>query len=338
MSPEEKKETHQVAPGGIKSLRTYESDVAEALGQNNVTVARIAIAENQKQTTNIPTQQAPQSTTTPTPEQPKEPQAIPLVKPVEPPMTVRPPEIIRNSTPEEPHHFNKNILMFFVGVLFISAGIFGGYYFYTKSPLAPAPQTATPRGGYRGILTSNTQKKVFLGSLIGKRLEEVLAFEKTQAKLAPGQVLEVYFVKGTEGEPYLITPEEFISLSTTQSPESVRTSLGERFMFGFHETTQGTEPFIVLKSKFFQNTFTGMLKWEPIMFDDMKSWFATNVQGGTVFEDKIVKNKDVRVLKNGNGTIVLLYSFLDRENLVITTNEATFLEILDRFEKQTYVR
>lgn len=62
--------------------------------------------------------------------------------------------------------------------------------------------------------------------------------------------------------------------------------------------------------------------------------FATN----NIFEDKIIRSKDVRVLKNTAGKIILLYSFLDQKNLVITTNERTFGELLDRFFSSQIVR
>lgn len=321
MSPEEKKETHQVGLGGIKSLRTYETDVAEALGQNNVTVAKMAIAENaQKATEEIVTQTV---ATPPSPEKP--------------PMIVKAPEVISNA-PIVEHSTSRNTILFFMSVILIAGGSIAGYYFYSKSPLAPAILQIQQKGTYRGILASNTQKKIFLGSLIGKRLEEVLAYEKTQVKLEPGQVIELYFVKGTDSEPFLITPAEFVSLSTTQAPDAIKNSLADRFMFGFHKTDVNLESFVVLKTNFFQNIFTGMLRWEPILFDDMKSWFASQASGGTVFEDKVIKNKDVRLLRNTEGIVTLLYGFLDKETLVIATGEATFLEILDRFEKQTYVR
>lgn len=319
MSPEEKKETHQVGLGGIKSLRTYETDVAEALGQNNVTVAKIAIAENAQKATDA----APVVQTTPTTQTP--------------PVVVKVPEVISNA-PIVEHPVRKNTILFFLSVILIAGGGMVGFYLYSKSPLAPAAILIPQKGGYRGLLTSNTQKKIFLGSLLGKRLEEVLAYEKTQAKLEPGQVLELYFVKGTEAEPFLITPAEFLNLSTTQSPESIPSSLADRFMLGFHKTDTSLESFIVFKTNFFQNIFTGMLRWEPIVFDDLKSWFTSQATGGTNFEDKVIKNKDVRLVRNAEGAVALLYGFLDKETLVIATSEATFLEVLDRFEKQTYVR
>jgi hypothetical protein len=330
-----KKELNQVGIGGIKSLRTFQSDVAEALGKNNVTVASIAIAENARKANNeapIVKEQPIQITQTNT----RDTISIPVEKP-KPVLTIKPPQVISNN-PEPVTHRTRSVLLTFLSLILVAGGIFGGLYFYSRSPLSNITPVLPQKGAYRGILASNTQKKVLLGTLLDKRIEEVLAYERTQAKLEQGQISELYFIKGNQDEPFLITAEEFLSLSTTRSPEAVRRSLLTNFMFGFHRNSISTEPYLVLKTEFFQNTFTGMLKWEPEILADTKVWLSSETSDAKIFEDKVLKNKDIRILRDTNQKIILIYGFLDKETLVITTNEDTFLEIMDRFEKQTYVR
>lgn len=327
-----KKELNQVGVGGIKSLRTFQSDVAEALGQNNTTVTKMVIAENVRKANN----DAPVATPNPT-----KPATAPAeTEKIVPPMTIKAPEVVTNGPAPESHPTaTRNVLLTLASLLLVAGGIYGGLYFYSQSPVAnTSKQVAPKKNGYVGLLSSNIQKRIILGTLVDKRLEDVLAYEKKEAKLDPGQISELYFIKGEGSEQFLLSAEEFISLSTTKSPEAVRRSLLERFMFGFHNTGTSIEPYIVLKTEFFQNTFTGMLKWEPEMFEDIKAWFSDKTLSAQSFTDKILKNKDIRELKDNAGNTVILYGFLDKETLVITTNEATFLEVLDRFEKQTYVR
>jgi hypothetical protein len=309
-----KKELNQIGVGGIKSLRTFQGDVAEALGKNNTTVTKMVIAENVRKANN----EAPITPDTP---------------------ALKVPEVVSNGPEPVYHSGTKNVVLTFASLLLVAGGIYGGIYFYSQSPLAGinTPQ-ALQKGGYTGLLSSNIQKKIVLGTLIDKRLEDVLAYEKTQAKLDDGQISELYFIKGTESEPFLITSEEFLNLSTNKSPEAVRRSLLPRFMYGFHKNSTSIEPYLVLKTEFFQNTFTGMLKWEPEILDDTKAWLSDKPLSAQNFTDRIFKNKDIRELKDNAGNILLMYGFFDKETLVITTNEETFLEILDRFEKQTYVR
>lgn len=50
----------------------------------------------------------------------------------------------------------------------------------------------------------------------------------------------------------------------------------------------------------------------------------------TDFVDQVVENHDARVLLNSQGDILLLWTFLDRNTVVITTNEATLREVIRR--------
>ena len=56
------------------------------------------------------------------------------------------------------------------------------------------------------------------------------------------------------------------------------------------------------------------------------------------FEDRIIKNKDVREFRTETGTVLFLYSFIDNNHLIVTPNEATLVEVLNRLEKQSFIR
>ncbi len=56
------------------------------------------------------------------------------------------------------------------------------------------------------------------------------------------------------------------------------------------------------------------------------------------FQDRIVKNKDVREFVTSDGTILFLYSFIDNSKLVIAPDEDTLSAIISRLEKQAFVR
>ncbi|MBP6858565.1 MAG: hypothetical protein KBC33_01900 [Candidatus Pacebacteria bacterium] len=56
------------------------------------------------------------------------------------------------------------------------------------------------------------------------------------------------------------------------------------------------------------------------------------------FEDRIIKNKDVRAFRIENGTILFLYSFIDNTHLALASDEATLIEVLTRLERQAQIR
>jgi len=50
----------------------------------------------------------------------------------------------------------------------------------------------------------------------------------------------------------------------------------------------------------------------------------------TGFVDKIVENRDTRAVLNDAGDLLLLWTFLGRNSIVITTNEYTLREVVSR--------
>jgi hypothetical protein len=55
------------------------------------------------------------------------------------------------------------------------------------------------------------------------------------------------------------------------------------------------------------------------------------------FIDQIVENHDARVMLNQYGDILLLWTFLDRSTIVITTNEATLREVISRISQANII-
>ena len=56
------------------------------------------------------------------------------------------------------------------------------------------------------------------------------------------------------------------------------------------------------------------------------------------FQDRIIRNKDVRAFILSDGNTLFLYSFIDNSHLVVTNNEKALYEILTRLEKQAFIR
>ena len=61
-----------------------------------------------------------------------------------------------------------------------------------------------------------------------------------------------------------------------------------------------------------------------------------NIQGS--WRDGVIENKDVRAFYQPDETMLILYSFVDNNTIVITTDENALAEIINRLEKQTFTR
>lgn len=323
-SPSQKKELNQIGVGGIRSLRTLEGDIAEALKNQNINVTKINIAENAR------AEEQKNQIETPA-NQPNISKQAMLVRPI------KAPEVVKNNI--DVKSTAKNSALFFFTLIFIGAGFYGLYYFYKKSPL-PFIEGNVPvqTNNYRSLIFSDSREDLFFTSLIGINIRDILKEKKESPISKEESVVEVLIGKGNEDDKTVISGEEFISITTENAPESVSRSLRNRFMYGFYEKDATRKPFLVMTTDLFQNLFSGTLKWEPAMRADFSSWFMDDVAVANSFIDKIYKNRDLRVLNDNNGNIVLLYTFLDKDTLIMTTGLDTLDEIIDRYEKQTYTR
>ena len=62
------------------------------------------------------------------------------------------------------------------------------------------------------------------------------------------------------------------------------------------------------------------------------------IEINTSFEDITIKNKDARILKNNRNDTVLLYSFLDKNTLLITSSESVFQDLANRLISKAFLR
>jgi hypothetical protein len=77
-----------------------------------------------------------------------------------------------------------------------------------------------------------------------------------------------------------------------------------------------------------------MLKWEKTMAQDLGGLFEIPADTGTsteIFLDEALRNKDLRILQDNGGKTILLYSFIDKQTLLITKNENVFNAILAKY-------
>lgn len=129
-----------------------------------------------------------------------------------------------------------------------------------------------------------------------------------------------YFVDPTtESE---LPPRALLDILDLRAPGSMLRTIDDSLMFGTYIEGQNA-PFLVLKVKNFEDALGGMLLFEPSINSDLAPLFGENLerigQKGA-FRDEVVRGIDARSLYDDFGNMVLIYAFLDRETLVITTS------------------
>lgn len=148
-----------------------------------------------------------------------------------------------------------------------------------------------------------------------------------------------------------LSAQEFMTLLAPNVPPVLARALKPDYLLGVH-VYNGNEAFVLFNVYSYEEAYSGMLAWEPFMQRDLAPLFnyapspripeqgvatsSTNPKNQflqTGFVDKIVENHDARVLQTEYGDIYLLWTFLDRNTLVVTTNDATLREIISRLKQ-----
>ncbi len=290
-----------------KALRTYEGDVAEFMSHRRTSVASIAIAENAKR------------------EKEKG-------------------EIAQNdsvvATPEK-NHGTKKILIVIVSFVFIIAGITGAYYLYSQSVLAP--QTVIVQKSLKNIslIPSDSWVDITIDNLTPLQIISRVKSEISKSQ-SPNTLKEIILTGRNNEQSVRVNSVEMIKIMGIDAPDILARSLASSWMLGEYSDANGNKDvFIVATHNFFQNAFAGMLAWENVMADDLKQFFGSTQPDSRLsghFTDGIIKNKDAREFRTETGNVLFLYSFIDNTKLIITSREATLVEIISRLEQQAFIR
>ncbi|MDP2593118.1 MAG: hypothetical protein Q8P52_00500 [bacterium] len=281
---------------GPSPLRTYKGDIAELIKNENTSLSDIAIAEQKR---------AAES-------------------------TVQKPDRV----------YHSKMWVFLAVILIMVSGAAAGTFFIVSKD-RKVPETGVQNVFPRQLLSADSNKTLDLSNMSRRQMLESLKKVRDETSITLNKVLAIY-PPVSDGR-ISFKASYFISNFAPHSPEDVARSVADNFVIGFHSFKKN-EPFLILKTTSYLNTFAGMLAWERYLEDDMGDFFifperrddrvATTskalVESSSGWSDKIIKNRDTRVLKNGLGEIVMLYAFTDNQTLVITTTPETLEEVTKR--------
>lgn len=218
----------------------------------------------------------------------------------------------------------RNKIFVLIGSLLLILGIttvVSIYYFKSTETVATANQN-------KAIIGFTEEKIMPTANSTQSELLSNILKEKQAFKLPVNSVLYLN-TADEKGSPLNI--KSLIELLFSRIPAELGRTLDPKYMLGIY-SFDTNEPFIILTESDFGISYSGMLKWEETMVSDFASLFA--IPSGiniTTFEDEALKNKDLRVVKDANRKTFLLYSFLDKNTILITTNEKIFSAILGKY-------
>ena len=281
----------------ISSIRTLHSDIANSVKTQQTSLASIAVAESEKRARTG----APLTPTKPT---------------------------------NKKKYFRFALIGF--GALLLLGGIgaliavvafqFGGgtvtpqgeqpLIFVNESVSVPLPETR-----FGTIDTLNTTKKTEVGLSLG----HIERFNLTSV-----------------GTTTPLSLDSFISRLVTNIPSGLLRVLTGRYVLGIHSLAENEFVFLI-EVEDQDAGFANMLKWEKDIAGDLPFLLRETTQATrtastsadvftnkTTFRDRVIENRDVRVLLDANGDIRLGYSFPRPDILILANNENSFIELFGR--------
>ncbi|MBC8465355.1 MAG: hypothetical protein H8D63_03235 [Parcubacteria group bacterium] len=277
----------------LKSLRTFESDIAAAMKGEKTSMVQMVLAEHNVK---------------------KEKEEI-VVK-------------------EE--KARSSFMWGSVALIILSVGVIatGAWYVFTGETILSIlePKVVTP-------IFIEKSVEFEADKLSTEKLRAVIAEEIGNVALPPDAIEYLYLTELIEPanpkeNPYreIADTERFSTLAGNLIPPDMLRALKEEHMFGIH-AWNGNQVFLLFFTNDFDNVFSGMLKWEKDLPDDFLPLIGKDVDRSVYnapWEDYLVKNRDMRVLRSIDGAIVLAYTFFDRDTLIISTSIETIDEVIAR--------
>lgn len=171
-----------------------------------------------------------------------------------------------------------------------------------------------------------------------------------------------------------VPAKDFFTQLSAHAPERLLRSLGNQTFFGVVSVGGRAVPFLVFEVSSYDSAFAGMLEWESFILADLPflvhtpptpvtpdpvtgTSTATSTTTGTTtaptatspvvvattptlptFLDIVVKNRDARSVKNPDGSTRLLYAFPTPVMLLIAQNESAMSAIIEHLTTARFSR
>ncbi|MES3005042.1 MAG: hypothetical protein V4690_02940 [Patescibacteria group bacterium] len=283
-SPTPKTETHDP----IKSLRTYQGDVQEAMTKDRSSATSIFVAEQNKRDKSL----------------------------------IDSPSSNFSIKTEDKNKFFAVLggLLLILGGLAIGAG----YYLRSNEQVMIEQRD-------KALLSFTEEMVLELDKTNRNTLTSAITDAKKNFDAPINSILYINIEKSPQIQADRTSVLEILSPSM---PASLERTFSPQYMLGVY-SFDTNEPFIILKTEDFAGSFAGMLRWEKDIPSDLGDIFVMEKNASStidaVFYDKEFKNRDMRIMKDSQGKTQFLYSFIDKNTLLITKNENIFSAILTKY-------
>lgn len=244
--------------------------------------------------------------------------------------------------PQERQKPRRLFFMLFSAIVLVvlgAAALFG-------VSLSQSARTAAPEASSPSLIFAEATSDFDISNQAPLTLKQLLAQLRTSSIASLGSItrivptISVGPADATPPRPATFT--EFMHAIGANPPDELLRALSSDFFFGIH-TVDKNAPVLIVPVASYQRAFAGMLAWEGSMNAELSPIFASvppqkqDASGILVtrtFEDDIMRNYDVRELKDDAGNVQMYYSFPTQNALIIAESPYSFTEVLSRLQAQ----
>ena len=233
----------------------------------------------------------------------------------------------------------SKVLLIIGGIVLIVAAIVGSYFLFQKKKEKETPIPIP--GNIETFITYNTYSSIDVTG--ATNTVELLGSIKKQDGADTGLIKALFLTRKINDSSEFLTSNNFLTLIKATIPEALTRSLPDKYLLGKYSNLNSVDEqnksamFLIFQISDYPQAYRSMLDWEKTMLRDLYTLFNIGIitpDDDNLFEkswkDVIVNNKDARVLYRDNGEAVLYYVFVNKNNLVITSNLEALKEVISR--------
>ncbi|HEY4483388.1 MAG TPA: hypothetical protein VI953_04420 [Candidatus Paceibacterota bacterium] len=233
---------------------------------------------------------------------------------------------------EKDSRLSKRLVVIIAALVIIGAMVLSFVVFLWQRPPAVVvfPSDTLPAP----LLYAETQERFVVSGKTSATLYKDVAAKLSGASFASGSINEVILTKASTTP---LSAQEFSTALDLGIPDKLVRFVDKKFMLGSY-SFRITRGFVVLQPFSYGSVLSELLAWEKDMPGELVPLLTGKELPATVgsWQDTVIRNIDVRVLKNTSGTTLLLYAFLPARSsdgtqlLIIAPDEELFAELLLR--------
>ncbi len=339
----------------VRSMRTYESDIAEVMSRGHTSTASMIIAKNQKEdmlkrasfsrfadnkpaTIEIPSARGVGKNAM---------EGAPTEKKIEMAPAMQVPPVTDDSVRQSLHIFRKSFIVI-ISLILIGGGVAAAYYLYKVSPLStsknPATKTNTPQTTTSSTKSPTGVIQVDMQTIFpvdGKNASAILSGLRTEIdKNQPmNSIREIIPTETTNGTVVRLSATTMLSRMDITPPDILTRSLLPSWMLGVYaDNNEEKNTFVIVTNNFFQNTFAGILQWESVMPDELKQFLYDPRQLEDIITDTQTDQGQATVSSSTTSTVSSTTTSTTTEPISVRSYFTIRGQFKDRIVKNRDVR